>query len=119
MFTLGRRETARWAVPHWLIEERELAQVNEYIRKCTAFVGYPTDHNGFCAVGTGFFVNITDEEFDFGYFVTAAHLVWPQRWKSNADAFEGQPVSLRVDRKTDEPDVQTVANTDWVFHPDK
>ena len=48
--------------------------VYDAIRKCVAFVGFPTER-GFAPDGTGFFVAVHDDGLTFGYLVTAAHVV--------------------------------------------
>ena len=82
-------------------------QVHDEIRKCTAFLGFPTELRGFKPIGTGFFINIEQDGFDFGYLVTAAHLV------RNV----ATPISVRVNAKEGVPFVDAIPQDDWIFHP--
>jgi len=109
--------SARHVVPSWLAEERFTMQVDDIIRKCTAFIGYPTEI-GFSAEGTGFFGSISQHEFTFYYFLTAAHIVWPGRAR-NSKKFPHGPITIRLNSKTGDPILDKQNNDDWIFPADK
>jgi hypothetical protein len=89
--------------------------VYDELRKCICFLGWP-DQRGFSLGGTGFLVGYLEEEFDFGYLVTAAHVVWPQRWRDSTRPHSN--LHIRVNIKGGEPlKVKTDPN-EWCFHSD-
>jgi hypothetical protein len=108
VLTIGVNELARVAIPHWLRAEGESVGVYDAIRKCVAFVGYPTER-GFQPDGTGFFALIEEVGLDFAYFVTAAHLV--------RDA--GDSLRLRVNMKDGTGRVESFESDKWMFHPNE
>lgn len=92
-------------------------QINDSIRKCTAFVGFPTER-GFRPEGTGFFASFDEGGYTFYYFITAGHIAWPNRRRS-ADKFPNGPLSIRVNSKSLEPAIVTTSKDDWIFPEDK
>jgi hypothetical protein len=100
---IGRPGSARIAIPHWL-HEGSIMGVYDAIRKCVAFVGYPNER-GFSAIGTGFFAYIQQGGLDFGYFITAAHLIRNKR-----------PVSVRINKKDGLSETQETDTDKWIFH---
>ena len=93
-------------------------QVHNSITRCTAFLGYPTER-GFCPAGTGFFVSIDQDGVSFGYFVTAAHLVWPNRSRVSSKKLPNGPIYIRYNSKTDKPILDKTNDDEWIFPTDK
>jgi hypothetical protein len=90
--------------------------VYDEIRKCIAFLGFQTQL-GFRPEGTGFLVGYTDDDYDFGYLVTAAHVVWPTRWRESSKPH--QNLCIRVNTRAGLlPPIKTAIN-EWCFHQDK
>jgi hypothetical protein len=85
---------------------------------CTAFVG-EWAAGIFHADATGFFTHITQDEIDFGYFVTAAHVIWPGRPRDEQKNDLRKTVFLSINRINGEPDIMRTKGADWVFHEDK
>jgi hypothetical protein len=90
--------------------------VDEIILKCTAFIGHPTER-GFAASGTGFFAIFSEGEHDFGYFITAAHVVWPDRKRKRE--IPDQNIHVRTNLKKGFRVESTPIKHDWVFHEDR
>lgn len=81
--------------------------VYDAIRKCVAFVGYTTER-GFRPDGTGFFAVIECEGLNFGYFVTAAHLVRGAR----------STLCIRINKKDGGACIERCESDKWLFHHD-
>jgi hypothetical protein len=92
--------------------------VYEEIRKCTAFLGYPNER-GFGVEGTGFFVVVSIDGFDFGYLVSAAHLLWPERWRATSKPCPLGHISIRTSSRVGSPIVDRTTPDEWFFHEDK
>jgi hypothetical protein len=103
------------AVPIWVeFERQDSMQVDERVRRCAAFVGAKTER-GFLALGTGFFVFVEVEDFLFDYFITAQHLVWPNRRKS---PIPDQDVIIRVNTVDGSHKSITTKPKQWIFPED-
>lgn len=116
MLSLGDCKTARVAIPTWVMDERDPMAVYDEIRKCICFLGWPNQY-GFRPEGTGFLVGYTEDEFDFGYLVTAGHVVWPQRWRPSSS--QHKELYIRVNTKGASPMVIKTEPPEWFFHQDK
>jgi hypothetical protein len=91
-------------------------QVDERVRKCAAFIGRQTQR-GFVADGTGFFVFLHDDDFRFDYFVTAQHLIWPnRRRKPERPPEEG--IVIRVNKKIEGCRLIRSKPSEWMFPED-
>ena len=65
--------------------------VHTAVLNCSAFVLEKGD------MGSGFFVYLTEDDFDFTYFVTAAHVVWGPERRQRYSAFPPPgSVSIRI-----------------------
>ncbi|MGQ0585336.1 MAG: hypothetical protein ACT4O6_25635 [Reyranella sp.] len=93
-------------------------QVHPSLLLCTAFIGQPISHGRFRARGTGFFVNVPFEDYDFGYFITAKHLLWPNFSHREAQRPEGS-VWIRFSALDGPPIPKETPVSDWIFHPDR
>jgi hypothetical protein len=77
----------------------------------------PTER-GFAATGTRFFVNVSEGEHDFAYFVTAAHVIWPDR-KRKSQSPDGT-MHVRINLKNGGHKIEkTCIKTEWIFHEDR
>ena len=65
------------------------------VKKCVVFIFVMNDRDSLVPYGTGFLVNVrsTKDSLDFGYFVTAKHVL------QNQDSKFLREVYLRIDRK--------------------
>jgi|ERR1700730_7069528 len=79
-------------------------QVNDVLLKSIAFLGEPTsDH--FAVGGTAFLVGITVDDYDFRYFISARHVVWPIRiWGLDPKPPDGE-LSIRINRRSGQPKI--------------
>jgi hypothetical protein len=105
---IGREGQARIAMPHWLNKDRPAVGVYDAIRKCTAFIGMDSER-GFDPHGTGFFVAVQHDGYEFGYLVTAAHLIRDARYSPY----------VRINKKDGSSEVQPAKSDDWIFHHDR
>ena len=89
-------------IPHWLTSEREAdMQVDDLIRNCVVFIGNEIGDQ-FHAEGTGFFGSLTNDDYDFRYVITAAHVIWPERRQpGNRAAVPEGEISIRVTIRAD------------------
>lgn len=106
--------------PHWLTVEREAAmQIDDRILNCTAFLGLVSGDQ-FHAEGTGFFAGIQNDNYDFIYLVTAAHVIWPERrHPGNRDNKPSGQISVRVNTKHGTARNITTNRADWIFSSSK
>src|ERR1700730_9561699 len=90
-------------------------QVNDVLLKSIAFLGEPTsDH--FAVGGTAFLVGITVDDYDFRYFISARHVVWPIRiWGLDPNPPDGE-LSIRINRRSGQPKIISTKVQDWIFH---
>lgn len=87
-------------------------QVPDYMRKCVAFVGYPTK-GGFALAGTVFFVGIRISETLFAtYAVTARHVI-EELTKRSIDPIN---VHFRVNLKAGGSAVAPISLGEWSYH---
>jgi len=91
-------------MPSWTRGDVPMA-VYDAIRKCVAFVGYPTERDGFSAEGTGFFVHVEDAGLDFGYLITARHVI-----DANRD------MAIRINMKDGTSKLHPVPKSAWILH---
>jgi hypothetical protein len=95
-------------------------RVHDIILKCTAFIGHPSER-GFVADGTCFVAYLSEQETDFYYIVTCAHVVWPERkdLPAGSTARPQGNVHIRFNRERKPPKAFPVARNDWVFPKDR
>lgn len=92
-------------------------QVQDDIRKCTAFIGFADNQDREIAmrvVGTGFFVDYED----FGYLVTARHIATFAARFATRPAGHGSFL-IRVNHKDGASTNIEATDTQWIFHPDE
>jgi hypothetical protein len=93
-------------------------QVHALILQCTAFVGSPSS-KGFSAIGTGFLVQVHEDNFDFHYLISCRHLVWPS-FSHRDSVIPSEPIYLRFNSKHGgAPRVIETKRTDWTFPEDR
>jgi hypothetical protein len=94
-----------------------MAQVDDFIRKCAAFLGEPSGGT-FLVHGTGFFVFVREGEHDFTYFVSARHVVWPGRGVG-PDVLPEGTISIRMNREVGAPKEIPTVRKEWIFPANK
>ncbi len=104
------------AVPSWIMAEKEAAdmQVHWHVLMTTAFLGTPTE-SGFYAEGTCFFLAVTEDDLDFIYVVTCAHVVQPFIAR-RSDEPNPEKIYLRMNRKNGPPKTVPTIRGDWISH---
>jgi hypothetical protein len=91
-------------------------QVDDRLRFCTGFVGTGTSEN-FVAHGTCFCVFMADGDFTFDYFISAQHLLWPQRRK-NPQSPPDTPMVVRLNTKVGTSRVVQTSPKAWIYPTD-
>jgi hypothetical protein len=103
-------------LPVWPREERESSmQVDDRVRFCTGFVGMGTADD-FTAHGTCFLIYMRDGDFTFDYFISAQHLLWPNRKKSANPP--DQPMVIRLNKNDGGSKVIPAPPKDWIYPSD-
>ena len=91
-------------------------QVDDRLRFCTGFVGTGTSEN-FIAHGTCFCVFMADGDFTFDYFISAQHLLWPQR-RRDPKKPPDTPMVVRLNTKAGTSKVIPTPPSAWIYPAD-
>lgn len=106
-------------VPTWVMMEREAAmQIDATTMKSVVFLGEPAD-SGFRAVGTAFFLSVTEEDSkDFVYLVACRHVVTPFKDREQTEP-DDRSIWIRVNRKRSSPRLYETKRSEWICHEDR
>jgi hypothetical protein len=86
--------------------------VPDEIRKCVAFLAYDSPADGEILTGTAFFLILEEDGQQFGYLVTAAHIIEGMKSKGFGDE-----ILVKVNKNDGVTAKLTTHFADWRFHP--
>jgi hypothetical protein len=95
-------------------EAEDMAAVERLILDSAAFVMENDELSG-----SGFFAFVTEGEFSFTYFITAAHVVWNDWRKRNAKFPPAGEVIIRLNRRRGGTMDIGLKKSEWIFHDDR
>ena len=104
-----------WAVPHWLESASEAdMQIHSHVLKCAVYLCLKTERD-YIPIGTGFIVNYTDDDLDFGYIITCSHVVKPRLKDGSRNESD---IWLSINTKEGPPRYIKTTRGDWTPHID-